>query len=90
MYYPADEEIPVTLCKHVYGYPRDLEANYTMLEELGKGSFGVVSRAVDQHTGEFYAVKTIAKSRPTWTGGMDGGMREATTSAYLLKIQSEV
>ena len=45
---------------------------------------------VSKETGEFYACKTITKSRPTWTGGMDGGMREATTSTYLLKIQAEV
>lgn len=90
LYYPADEEIPVSLCKHVYGYPRDLHENYELLEEIGKGSFGVVTRAVQRTTGDFFAVKTVPKSRPTWTGGMDGGMREATTSAYLLKIQNEV
>jgi len=50
----------------------------------------VVHRVVDKETGEFYAAKTLPKSRPTWTGGMDGGMREATTSSYLLKIQAEV
>jgi len=90
LYYPADEEIPVSLCKHVYGYPRDMEDTYEMLEQLGKGSFGVVYRAVDRNTGDFCAVKSVAKSRPTWTGGMDGGMRDATTSTYLLKIQAEV
>lgn len=50
----------------------------------------MVHRAVCKDTGEFFAVKTLPKSRPTWTGGMDGGMREATTSSYLLKIQAEV
>ncbi|QDZ20240.1 protein kinase [Chloropicon primus] len=90
LYYPDDEDIPVALCKYVYGYPRDFHERYEVLEELGKGSFGVVHRVVDRETGEFYAAKTLPKSRPTWTGGMDGGMREATTSTYLLKIQSEV
>ena len=80
----------MTLCKHLYGYPRDFEERYESLEEVGKGSFGVVHRVVDKQTGEFFAVKTLPKSRPTWTGGMDGGMRDATTSAYLLKIQAEV
>ena len=50
----------------------------------------MVHRVVDKETGEFYAAMTLPKSRPTWTGGMDGGMREATTSSYLLKIQAEV
>ncbi|QDZ22553.1 protein kinase [Chloropicon primus] len=90
LYYPSDEEIPVKLCKYLYGYPRDYEERYETLEELGKGSFGIVHRIVDKKTGEFYAAKTLPKSRPTWTGGMDGGMRQATTSAYLLKIQAEV
>uniref|UniRef100_A0A7S3FQZ4 Protein kinase domain-containing protein n=2 Tax=Chloropicon roscoffensis TaxID=1461544 RepID=A0A7S3FQZ4_9CHLO len=90
LYYPSDEEIPVSLCKHVYGYPRDLKSKYTFLEDLGRGSFGVVRRVVDTETGSFHACKTIPKSRPTWTGGMDGAQREATTSAYLIKIQQEV
>jgi len=90
LYYPSDEEIPVSLCKHLYGYPRDLSAQYDIKEALGKGSFGVVHRAISRETGESFAVKTLAKSRPTWTGGMDGGMREATNSTYLLKIQAEV
>ena len=37
MYYPADEEIPVSLCKYLYGYPRDFEKRFETLEELGKG-----------------------------------------------------
>ena len=90
LYYPPDEEIPVSLCKHVYGYARDLEKHFELLDVLGKGSFGVVHRAVQRETGDFFAVKTLPKSRPTWTSGMDGGMREATTSTYLLKIQAEV
>lgn len=76
--------------QHVYGYPRDLKSKYTFLEDLGRGSFGVVRRVVDTETGSFHACKTIPKSRPTWTGGMDGAQREATTSAYLIKIQQEV
>ena len=91
LYYPTDEEIPVTLCKSLYGYPRDFEQHFETLEELGKGSFGVVHRVVNKETGEFFAVKTLPKSRPTWgVNGMDGGMRDATTSSYLLKIQAEV
>ena len=90
LYYPPDEEIPVSLCKHVYGYPRGLGEAYELLEVLGEGSFGQVKRAVALSSGDFFAVKTVAKSRPTWTGGMDGGMREATTSTYLMKIQNEV
>ena len=74
----------------MYGYPRDLKSKYTFLEDLGRGSFGVVRRVVDTETGCFYACKTIPKSRPTWTGGMDGAQREATTSAYLIKIRQEV
>jgi len=80
----------VSLCKHVYGYPRGLGEAYELLEVLGEGSFGQVKRAVALSSGDFFAVKTVAKSRPTWTGGMDGGMREATTSTYLMKIQNEV
>ena len=37
LYYPSDEEIPVKLCKYLYGYPRDFDEHYQMLEELGKG-----------------------------------------------------
>ena len=37
LYYPSDEEIPVSLCKYVYGYPRDIDSEYQTLEELGKG-----------------------------------------------------
>ena len=37
MYYPADEEIPVRLCKYLYGYPRDFEKRFETLEELCKG-----------------------------------------------------
>ena len=77
-------------CKHLYGYPRDFEKEYEQLEELGKGSFGVVHRVVSRATGEFFAVKTLPKSRPTWGKGQGGGMKETTTSTYLLKIQAEV
>jgi len=47
------------------GYPRDLEAKFTLGRELGKGGFGTVCVAVEKGgTGEELACKTIAKRLP--------------------------
>jgi calcium-dependent protein kinase len=64
----------------VFGYPRDLEAQYQLGAVLGAGSFGVVRRAVHRRTGAAYAIKSIAKIP----------RRGPCTPRHLLKLRTEV
>ncbi|QDS69086.1 hypothetical protein FKW77_010098 [Venturia effusa] len=52
--------------------------NYTMLEELGSGSFGVVYKAQDRTTGEYVAIKHIDLE------GSDDDIREIQQEISLL------
>lgn len=66
---------------HVFGYPRDLAAHWTLGAVLGAGSFGVVRRATAvDGSGRVAAVKTVAKAP----------RRGAPTPRHLLKLRSEV
>jgi calcium-dependent protein kinase len=66
---------------HVFGYPRDLSAAWTLGPVLGAGSCGVVRRATAADgSGRVGAVKTIAKVP----------RRGAATPRHLLKLRSEV
>lgn len=42
---------------------KNYQEHYKLCEELGKGRFGVVRRAIHQKTGEIVAVKTIKAIR---------------------------
>ena len=90
LFFPEGEEIPIKLCQSVFGWANNFKEDYLAGDPLGRGSYGVVRKAVEKATGRVVAVKSISKSRPVWTGGMDGGVRDATTSTHLLKVQAEV
>ena len=47
---------------------RNVHEDYKILEVIGKGSFGEVSRAVNIRTGKVYAIKTIEKSKDLENG----------------------
>ncbi|KAL3131234.1 hypothetical protein ABBQ38_000531 [Trebouxia sp. C0009 RCD-2024] len=44
-----------------FGYGQDFESRYDLKEKVGSGSFGTVYRVTSKHTGEDFAVKSIAK-----------------------------
>ena len=84
LFFPEGEEIPIKLCQSVFGWANNFKEDYLAGDPLGRGSYGVVRKAVEKATGRVVAVKSISKSRPVWTGGMDGGVRDATTSTHSL------
>mmetsp|Transcript_13911 Transcript_13911/g.32843 ORF Transcript_13911/g.32843 Transcript_13911/m.32843 type:complete len:375 (-) Transcript_13911:805-1929(-) len=67
--------------KRVFDYPTDLTEKYQLEEVIGKGSFGIVYRAIDRNTGLAYACKSICKIPKK---------QNHTTPHHLLKIRSEV
>lgn len=77
---PPKTELAAADVASVFGYPRDLEAQYQLGAVLGAGSFGVVRRAVHRRTGAAYAVKSIAKLP----------RRGPCTPRHLLKLRTEV
>ena len=61
------------------GWPRGFPSRYTLGEQLGRGSFGIVYLAVDRLSGQEVAAKIIQKDR------------KGTTREHILdKIQQEV
>ena len=50
-----------SLCTHAYAPRPQVYAEYEFLEELGKGSYGVVSRVRRRYGGDIMAVKHIDK-----------------------------
>ena len=40
--------------------------NYKVIENLGDGSYGIVTKAVHNKTGEIVAIKTMKQKFETW------------------------
>ena len=77
---PPKTELTPAQVEAVFGYPRDLEAQYQLGSVLGAGSFGVVRRGVHRASGAVYAIKSVAKVP----------RRGPCTPRHLLKLRTEV
>jgi len=77
---PAKTELTPSQVGAVFGYPRDLAAQYQVGSLLGAGSFGGVRGGVHRATGAAYAIKSVAKVP----------RRGACTPRHLLKLRTEV
>lgn len=42
----------------------DIASHYQVLEELGRGSFGVVYKGIERATGETVAIKHVSRMTP--------------------------
>lgn len=77
-------ELEANLFPHPYGLASRATApghRYTLEDNIGRGSFGVVNRVVDKETGLSYACKSIPKISKD---------KKYTTPHDLLKIRAEV
>jgi len=59
-----------------FGYPRDFEVRYELLEQLGKGGYGTVYKARERQTGEMFAVKVLEKEKLDTQQSLDRVRRE--------------
>ena len=75
---PRTELLPDEI-ENVFGWPRDLEAEYLVGKVLGAGSFGVVREVIEKKTGQRFAVKSIPKTPK----------RGLSSPRYLLKLRTE-
>jgi len=63
-----------------FGYSRDFEVRYELLEQLGKGGYGTVYKARERQTGEMFAVKVLEKEKLDTQQSLDRVRRRFSTS----------
>mmetsp|Transcript_8172 Transcript_8172/g.16821 ORF Transcript_8172/g.16821 Transcript_8172/m.16821 type:complete len:415 (+) Transcript_8172:378-1622(+) len=78
-----------------FGYPKDFDERFELLEQLGRGGYGVVHKARQRHTGDLFAVKVLEKSKLVTSESLDRVRREvlyqtktgpSLSVAYLFRV----